>query len=119
MKPTESKNLSEVNRLSGKHQVDEKRIQILDAAEKLFLEKGIVNTCLAEIARAVGITKAALHRYFANKDAIAIQIQIRMLNRIFVACACRSCLPKPMSTSTACSLPTSSQIGSSPLSFRK
>jgi len=82
MKPTESKNLSEVNRLSGKHQVDEKRVQILDAAEKLFLEKGIVNTSMVEIARAMGITKVTLYRYFANKDEIAIEIQIRMLNKI-------------------------------------
>lgn len=78
----DSQNLSEANRLAGKHQVDEQRQHILDTAEVLFLEKGISNTSMVEIARAVGITKVTLYRYFANKDEIAVQIQIRMLKKI-------------------------------------
>ncbi len=74
--------LSEANRQAGKHQVDEQRENILETAECLFLENGIANTSMVEIARAVGITKVTLYRYFANKDEIAIQIQIRMLKKV-------------------------------------
>lgn len=82
MSNTEEHNLSEANRQAGKHQVDEQRQHILDTAEALFLEKGIANTSMVELARAVGITKVTLYRYFANKDEIAIQIQIRMLKKV-------------------------------------
>lgn len=82
MSNPEEYNLSEANRQAGKHQVDEQRQHILDTAEALFLEKGIANTSMVELARAVGITKVTLYRYFANKDEIAIQIQIRMLKRV-------------------------------------
>lgn len=79
---TEPLTTSEANRQVGKHQVDEQRAAILDTAEALFLEKGIANTSMVEIARVVGITKVTLYRYFANKDVIALEIQMQMLKKI-------------------------------------
>ena len=73
---------SETDRNAGLHQVDGQRENILDAAEELFLEKGIANTSMVEIARKVGITKVTLYRYFANRDEIAVEIQIKMLEKI-------------------------------------
>jgi AcrR family transcriptional regulator len=70
------------NRLTGKHQVDEQRASILDAAEKLFLENGLENTRMIDIAAQAQVTKVTLYRYFANRDEIAVQIQARMLGKI-------------------------------------
>jgi len=74
--------ISATNRQIGKHQVDEQRICILDAAEQLFLQNGLENTSMVDIATAAGITRVTLYRYFANRDSIAVEIQIRMLRKI-------------------------------------
>lgn len=72
----------ENNRQIGRHQVDEQRMRILNAAELLFLRNGLENTKMVEIAGQAGITKITLYRYFPNRDAIALEIQARTLERI-------------------------------------
>jgi AcrR family transcriptional regulator len=73
---------SETNRQIGKHQVDEQRASILDAAEKVFLQQGLENTKMVDIAARAGITKVTLYRYFPNRDGIALEIQACMIHRI-------------------------------------
>jgi AcrR family transcriptional regulator len=73
---------SEANRQRGAHQLDAQRNNILDAAERLFLRNGIENTRMVDIAAETGITKVTLYRYFPNRDVIAVELQVRMLNRI-------------------------------------
>jgi AcrR family transcriptional regulator len=80
MKTPSSK--SAVNRSAGRHQVGEQRARILEAAERLFLENGLEQTTMLEIAALAGITKVTLYRYFANRDEIALAIHVRMLQRI-------------------------------------
>jgi len=70
------------NRQTGKHQVEELRARILDAAEMLFLARGIENTSMTDISARLGISRVTMYRYFANRDAIAVEIQVRMLKRI-------------------------------------
>jgi AcrR family transcriptional regulator len=70
------------SRQTGRHQVDEQRSSILDAAEKLFLQNGLEKTRMIDIAAQAGITKMSLYRYFPNRDVIALQIQARMMDRI-------------------------------------
>ena len=48
---------------------------ILDAAEKLFLEKGFAATSTTQIAKEVGCNQALVHYYFRTKD--------NLFNRIF------------------------------------
>ncbi|HQN93246.1 MAG TPA: TetR/AcrR family transcriptional regulator [Prolixibacteraceae bacterium] len=53
--------------------MDEKNDQsteqaILEAAERLFLEKGFAQTSTTEIAKAVGCNQALVHYYFRTKD---------------------------------------------------
>ena len=48
---------------------------ILDAAEKLFLEKGFDSTSTTQIAKAVGCNQALVHYYFRTKD--------NLFNKIF------------------------------------
>lgn len=45
----------------------ETRNAILDAAEIVFLERGVSHTSLAEIASAAGVTRGAVYWHFANK----------------------------------------------------
>jgi len=72
----------EHSRRKGKHQIDEQRASILDAAEKLFLQKGIEGTKMIDIAAGAGITKITLYRYFPNRDVIALEIQARMMRKV-------------------------------------
>ncbi len=72
----------EVSRLNGKTQVEKQRTSILDAAQKLFLEKGLENTNMTDIAAQAGITRMSLYRYFSDCDPIAFEIAARMLNKI-------------------------------------
>lgn len=71
------------NRQDGKHQMDWRKDSILDAAETLFLQKGLENTSMVDIANHAGITKVTLYRYFPDRHPIAFEIAIRMLRRIF------------------------------------
>ena len=72
----------EQNRINGLHQVDEQRDAILDAAETIFLRKGLENTTMGEIAKETGIHRATLYRYFPDRDPIAFEIAVRMLKKI-------------------------------------
>ena len=44
--------------------------QILNAAAKLFIEKGFGGASMQEIAEALGMTRTAVYYYFKNKDEI-------------------------------------------------
>lgn len=46
------------------------RERILDAARKLFLERGFLRTTADDIARELGISKATLYKTFRSKDEI-------------------------------------------------
>ena len=47
---------------------------ILEEALKLFSEKGIKETTIRDIARAVGITEGAIYRHFESKDQIVYEL---------------------------------------------
>lgn len=52
-------------------------LKILEAAEKLFLEKGYTLSTTTAIAKEAGVTHAMLHYYFRTKE----QIFIKVLNK--------------------------------------
>jgi len=54
----------------------ERKGQIFDAAIHLFLEKGVANTSMRELAVAVGMTTGGLYHYVKSKDEI-----VRMVTR--------------------------------------
>lgn len=56
-------------RTYGAHRERQSR-RILAAAEKLFDERGIDRTTMAEIIAAAGIRTSTIYQYFANKDEI-------------------------------------------------
>jgi AcrR family transcriptional regulator len=79
---SKKKSKLEIARNNGKTQVDEQRIRIIDTAEKLFLEKGLENTNMSDIASQAGITRMTLYRYFPDRDPIAFEIAVRMMKKI-------------------------------------
>ena len=50
-----------------KEEAQETRNKLLDTAEKLFHEKGVSRTSLADIAEAAGMTRGAIYWHFENK----------------------------------------------------
>lgn len=50
---------------------------IIDAAEKLFFTRGYDAVSMDDIAANVGLTKAALYRYFENKEDLFFAIVLR------------------------------------------
>ncbi|MDH4559184.1 TetR family transcriptional regulator [Pseudomonas sp. BN417] len=63
-----------------KEEAEETRIQILDATERVFHEKGVSRASLAEIAAAAGVSRGAIYWHFENKTDLfqAMLERIRM-----------------------------------------
>jgi AcrR family transcriptional regulator len=54
-----------------------KRIEVLDAAARVFNRSGLTNTSLDEIAREVGVSKTSLYYYLKNKEDLIFQCYVR------------------------------------------
>lgn len=52
----------------------DKRERILQAAIRVFAEKGFYATRVSEIARAAGVADGTIYLYFKNKDAVLVSI---------------------------------------------
>ena len=50
-----------------KEEALETREQLLDAAERVFLERGVGHASLAEVADAAGVTRGAIYHHFESK----------------------------------------------------
>jgi AcrR family transcriptional regulator len=55
-----------------------RRSQILDAATKVFAEKGFHRASTKEIAMTAGIAEGTIYNYFANKSDLVIGIMTRL-----------------------------------------
>ena len=54
--------------------VDRRRAQILDAARRVVLERGMANTRVADIAEAVNVSGGLIHYHFATKDELMAEM---------------------------------------------
>lgn len=61
----------------SKTQAAEHRAGIVDAAARLYREKGLSGVGVAEITRDAGLTHGGLYRHFASKDALAREACLR------------------------------------------
>lgn len=50
--------------------VEARTASILEAAEKVFAEKGFAGATMADVAREAGISAGAIYRYFPSKEAL-------------------------------------------------
>lgn len=62
-----------------KDEAQETRSRILDAAERVFSEKGVSRTSLEDIADAAGVTRGAIYWHFANKSDLFIAMTDRVM----------------------------------------
>ena len=53
-----------------RHRFADTRDRIEQAAVRLFVEKGVAETSIRDIARAVGLSEGALYRHFEGKDEL-------------------------------------------------
>lgn len=74
-----------------KEEAEGTRVQILDAAERVFYAKGVSGTSLADIAAAAGVTRGAIYWHFQNKvDVFQAMLDRRLLPQEELARACES-----------------------------
>jgi len=52
---------------------DERPAELLEAALRIFAERGYANTRLEDIAAAVGVTKGTIYHYFATKEELLLR----------------------------------------------
>ena len=70
--------------MSKREQDKEARRQaILDAAKKIFAEKGFHNTSVSDIVQEVGIAQGTFYLYFEDKKAIFTEIVESLTKRLF------------------------------------
>jgi AcrR family transcriptional regulator len=62
---------------------DERRHQILDAAEQIFSDKGFDQARMDDIADRTGLSKGTLYLYFTSKEALITAILDRIFQREF------------------------------------
>ncbi|MBX6422356.1 TetR/AcrR family transcriptional regulator [Thermosulfurimonas sp. F29] len=56
------------------------RARILEGALRLFQEKGIAETSMADIERVAGVSKGALYFHFASKEELALAVLAKARN---------------------------------------
>lgn len=62
---------------------DERKVQILNAAEEVFSRKGFDEARMDDIALETGLSKGTLYLYFKSKDDLIIAILDRIFQREF------------------------------------
>ena len=68
-------------RTKGDHSA--KRVQIAEAACKVFLRLGLGRTSLADIAREMGYTTGVLRHYFADRDELLLYAKNLLFDRSY------------------------------------
>lgn len=61
----------------------DRKVEILDAALKLFVKKGFNRTSIQDIADAAGITKGGLYHYLKSKEEILFLLHERFISEGF------------------------------------
>lgn len=61
---------------------EEKVVELLDAAESLFRERGFLGTSTARIARRAGVSEKTLFWYFPSKDHLLVAVVEREVRRL-------------------------------------
>lgn len=61
---------------------DERRDQLLDAAEKLLVVRGVAGTTVTDITSEAGLAKGSFYRYFSSKEQLLAALKGRFLERL-------------------------------------
>ncbi len=69
--------------IKNKELVEKRRGQVIDAAVRLFLQKGFHATTIREICRASGVNRGSIYDYFTTKNDILVLMYEEMMKRRF------------------------------------
>jgi AcrR family transcriptional regulator len=58
-----------------------RREQILDAAARVFLDRGLAEATMADVAEAAGVAKGTVYLYFDSKSALLTGLRARYTNQ--------------------------------------
>jgi AcrR family transcriptional regulator len=58
-----------------------RREQLLDAAETVFLDRGLAEATMADVAEAAGVAKGTVYLYFDSKSALLTALRARYTSR--------------------------------------
>jgi AcrR family transcriptional regulator len=58
-----------------------RREQILDAASQVFLDRGLAQATMADVAEAAGVAKGTVYLYFDSKSALLTALRTRYIGR--------------------------------------
>jgi AcrR family transcriptional regulator len=61
---------------------ERRRVELIDVAEKMFLEQGFADTTMQMIAEAAGASKETLYRHFESKELLFAEIISRKARQI-------------------------------------
>ncbi|AHG62289.1 TetR/AcrR family transcriptional regulator [Advenella mimigardefordensis] len=59
---------------SSRQQAEHNRAEILNAASRLFRERGVDNVSITDVMTAVGLTAGGFYRHFASKEALVNEV---------------------------------------------
>lgn len=62
--------------------IEETRERILVEAERMFIEKGLSETTMKNLAESIGISRTSLYRYYRDKLDLSLAILIKLLTEI-------------------------------------
>ncbi len=77
-----------------------KRLKILDAANRLFLDRSVAETAIDDVVKLAGVAKGTFYLYFRDKTDLLDQIVIRHTADIFLRCC--GTLREKLETQTMC-----------------
>lgn len=61
----------------------ETRKKLLEAAKEIICEKGLINTSIAEITKACGVSNGTFYTYFKRKEDVVFALSREMFQEIF------------------------------------
>jgi AcrR family transcriptional regulator len=61
---------------------DDRPDELLDAAERLLVERGVAATTVTDITGAAGVAKGSFYRYFSSKEQLLAALKARFLDRL-------------------------------------
>ena len=60
----------------------ERQAELLDAAQELFVDKGIHATTIEEITNRAGVSKGSFYQHYKSKDDIVVALGVRFGRRV-------------------------------------
>jgi AcrR family transcriptional regulator len=58
---------------------EERKEEIIAAAQKLFLEKGYLKTKVSDIVKSIGVSQGIFYYYFPSKEMVLDEIVVRYM----------------------------------------